>query len=718
MGPDGEGGWNDRDYCIVLPSMAQKSPPTHGRLAVYSYLRPLIEGRRVLELGSGTGEGAAHLLGLGARTVFGTDEDSAALEAARRKQARPGLTFVPRTAVREGGPFEVVIVPEATALLRGTERLNLTSLREMLGPTGKLVCLVGNGDLEGAGNSGLAYYDVVDALSPHFPRVRMFGQTPFAAFGIAEFDDAAGGLRVDSGLVADSGEQPDHYLAVAGPDEEIALGYALVQVPLGALGVAPPAPAAAPAAAAPTDASVAELRRKLAEAEGQAEGVLRVSRAQVEEIEELRARLRRSAESRAELDEEVNRLRRALADNNESVMSLTRRTTEEMTSLAQRLTAGLRGGPREESPQTAALVEKLREREAALAARESALSDRDDRIAALEAERQDLAWRLDAAEDDLQRAGGPSTEPRAPLEGDLLATLQAREQALEEYRRAAGAHLEEVARLRDALGEQSAAVSELEESLSQAEKKLQAAELENTRLRRLAAETEDADRQRRSRLAELEGTLLRLQRQAANGSGAPAPRTPPPVSDEVPKLLARVKQLEREVERLQAELHDTERSRDEAEFRWDEAAGRIVGLERAAAEKDEHTQTEESLRARINELESRADGGRLSTALAEVDRLRTALERSEEQLWEARGRLLANRERLEAFERMTAASEGQGAGPARLPHELLDELGALESGLRAEAARLAAVERTLAEWRTALSVPGAATASAPPASEG
>jgi chromosome segregation ATPase len=690
--------------------MAQPHSTSHGRLAVYSYLRPLIEGRRVLELGSGSGEGAAHLLGLGARTVFGTDDDGAALDAARRKLARAGLTFVPRTAVREGGPFEVVVVPEAAAILRGTDRLTLATLREILGPQGRLVCLVRNGDL--GDGEGLGYYDVVDALSPLFPRVRMFGQTPFAAFGIAEFDDAAGGLRVEAGLVGDS-EQPDHYLAVAGPDDTTALGYALVQVPLQTFGAA--APVSAPAAPA-ADASVTELRRKLAEAQGEVEGVLRVSRAQTEEIEELRARLRRAADSRAELDEEVNRLRRALADNNESVMSLTRRTPEEMTALAQRLTAGLRGGPREESPQTAALVEKLREREAALAARESALSDRDDRIAALEAERQDLAWRLDSAEDELSRAGGPAAAPPTPREDDLLATLRTREQALEEYRRAATAHVDEVASLRDALGEQSAAVAELEESLAQAEKRLQAAEQDNERLRKLAAETEDADRQRRSRLAELEGTLLRLQRQAANGASAPAAVTPPapPPSPELPKLTARVRSLEEEIERLRAELADTERSRDEAEFRWDEAAGRIVGLERAAAEKEEQAHTEESLRARITELESRADGGRLSTALAEVDRLRTALERSEEQLWEARGRLLANRERLEAFERMTASAEG---GAARVSLEVLDELGALESGLRAEAARLAAVERTLSEWRKALSSGAASVDAAPPAGE-
>jgi SAM-dependent methyltransferase len=257
--------------------MALQPTSVPGRLAVYSYLRPLIEGRRVLEIGIRSGEGAAHLLALGARAVFAADDDAAALESARKRLGRAGLTFVPRRAVREAAPFDLAIVPDATALLRGSDGLSLALMRELLGPDGRLACLVGNGDREDARRgSGLTYYDVVDALTPHFVRVRMFGQTPFAAYGLAEFDEAGGGLHVDAGLVAESNEQPDHYLAVAGPDEDFALGYALVQVPLESFGGAP----AAPVAPAPTDASAGDLRRQLAEAQGQIEGVLRVSRAQ------------------------------------------------------------------------------------------------------------------------------------------------------------------------------------------------------------------------------------------------------------------------------------------------------------------------------------------------------------------------------------------------------------------------------------------------------
>src|SRR3954447_8951271 len=94
-------------------------PESTRRLAVYSYLRPLIEGRRVLELGCGGGQGAAHLLALGARAVVATDEDAAGVATARPRHGQVGITFVAGPGVREGGPYDLVLVPRAAALLRG-----------------------------------------------------------------------------------------------------------------------------------------------------------------------------------------------------------------------------------------------------------------------------------------------------------------------------------------------------------------------------------------------------------------------------------------------------------------------------------------------------------------------------------------------------------------------------------------------------------------------
>jgi chromosome segregation ATPase len=269
------------------------------------------------------------------------------------------------------------------------------------------------------------------------------------------------------------------------------------------------------------DTVLAEIRGKLAETEGKAEGLVRVSRAQSEEIEELRARLRRTAEARADLDEEVRRLRHALIEADESVVNLTRKTTEEMTALAHRLTAGLRA---DEVPASPALAEELRRRESDLAERESALSERDDRIAALEASRQETMWRADAADDELGRVRAELASLRderdralvaAGRADELLASLKAQEATIEEFRRAAAAHVDEVNRLRDAANEQASLVTELEDELRATERYLGAANAEVVQLRAALAGVEEADRGRRSRLAELEGLMLRAEHTAA-----------------------------------------------------------------------------------------------------------------------------------------------------------------------------------------------------------
>jgi chromosome segregation ATPase/SAM-dependent methyltransferase len=489
------------------------------RSAVYSYLRPIVEGRRVLEVGCCTGETAAHLVRLGARSVIGAGTGQELSDArARHHEGALGFVTMASGSIDAAGVFDLVLVPDAADVLRGHGPIQLSALLALVAPGGRLVCVVANGDR----SDGVPYYDVVDALAPHFSKVRMFGQTPFSAYGLAEFDESAVDLRVDAELAERETEEPTHYIALAGPDEPHALGYALVQIPTGEWDSLSTAerPLAGGGNKAP-DTVLAEIRQKLAETEGKAEGLLRVSRAQSEEIEELRARLRRTTEARAELDEEVRRLRHALLEADESVVNLTRKTTEEMSALAQRLTAGLRTGEASASP---AMAEELRRRESDLAERESALSERDDRIAALEASRQEAVWRADAADDELGRVRAELASLRderdralavAGRADDLLGSLKAQEATIEEFRRGAAAHVDEVNRLRDAANEQASLVTELEDELRATERYLGAANAEVVQLRAALAEVEEADRGRRSRLAELEGLMLRAEHTAA-----------------------------------------------------------------------------------------------------------------------------------------------------------------------------------------------------------
>src|SRR5262245_51602597 len=255
------------------------------RLALYAYLEPLLSGRRVLEIrpgrGGDAGESAAFLRSLGSRVVS-IDADTSRLE----------------------DRFEVVIVPEGDEItLRAGA---VAALRKLLVDGGRVIVAAANVDRGGADRAGegIGYYDLHGAVAASFAHVQMLGVTPFLGMGVVEFEGAVDGLRIDSRLVKEGSEPPALYVAVAGGQVAPALGYALVQLPFAPIETRLAAGAGASAAPGP---SVVVLR---------------------EEVEELRGRLRRAADDRAALDAEVTKLRRALADADESVLNLTRKTTE------------------------------------------------------------------------------------------------------------------------------------------------------------------------------------------------------------------------------------------------------------------------------------------------------------------------------------------------------------------------------------------------------
>ncbi len=689
--------------------------PSSRRVAVYGYLAPLLTGRRVIEVGAGNGSGTVRLKTLGASQVLGVDADARVVADTRSRTRVAGVDFRPlerRLFEAAAGSFDLVVVPEGATVLQAGSSVTPANLARLCGRNGQVVMLVESSDR--AGGAGVGYYEIVEALEGLFPRVRMFGLTPFAAFGIAEFAETPAGLRIDGSLVEDAGEQPTHYLVIAGPESDVDLGYALVQIPAEA-GDAP-SPTAAARVTATASPDEVELRRRLAEAEGKTEGLLRVSRAQTEEIEELRARLRRGAESREELDQEVGRLRRALTEADASVLDITRRTTQEMASLAQRITSGLRTdlGDRGEAGegQLARAREELRRREEELAAAESALSERDDRVAQLEAQRQDLEWRLASAEAAEVPTSAPSAAVRAVDDG---AAQRQRELALEQYRQAAAAHLDEVGRLREALAEQSTLVAELEDAVSVSGRRLASALEETERMRRQVAEAEESDRSRRSRLAEVEGTLLRLQRQTAMAATARSESPPvngtPSAADWERRLLAaqeearhearrqaeariaaaeqRAFTLAADLDRARAELATADDHRNDAERRFADAALRASGLEREIAERGA---------APVTSFSGDRDA-RLVEAQQEIARLREGLERSEEQLWETKGQLLLDRERMAVLENELASAPSEPtvteAAHQSIMNAIYKELAALETGVRVEIARIERIEKVV-----------------------
>jgi hypothetical protein len=572
------------------------------RLPLYAYLEPLWLGKRVLEIARGT-RGAELLKTLGAARVVTSESGGEGLAE----------------------HFDVVVVPEADALVRRPGAV--AGWRRLLVDGGRLVVGVGNGERAGA-VGGLGYYELHDALKPHLSTVQMLGVTPFLGVGVVEFEGAVDALRIDSRLVKEP-EPPVSYVAIAGAEPVSNLGYALVQLPWTSAAAAAPAPAAL--GTAKTQVTGAALTSEQSRQLEDAAAAVRVARAQGDEIEELRGRLRRAAEDRATLDSENAKLRRALAEADESVMNLTRRTTEEMAAIADRLAAGLRAAPAddpaardeldrarvklaESDARAAAAEQRLEEVAAASRQRQTALDDalerqrlaeselararrdasrfeaearasvvdarsideqrqalaaRDERIARLEGEKQDLVWRLAELEDKLRQSiaravqGGvarPEAQAAAPLPAptgqsageDPEAVRRARERALEDFHRASAAHVAEITELRAAVSEQMALVAELEDAVTAAEQRAASAGSDAAVLRKTAKDFEEADRSRRTRLAELEGKLLRLEHERKVAAASP---------DVSPEAERRLADLERERNDLQARIGELEAAR-------------------------------------------------------------------------------------------------------------------------------------------------------------
>lgn len=662
--------------------MVERNPTDllSGHLALYTYLEPIWRGRTVLEVGCQDGARAAHLAASGAGRVVAVDRDRGAIDRARHRFRRPRLEYRAVTSLAElgstlTGSFDVVLVPDGDVLLHDASLI--ARIRALMSSMGRLVVAVRSAERRSAlWRSGVGYYELVDTLSAHFARVKMFGQTPFLGFGLVEFEGSPEAVRVETALV-DSGEAPCDYVAIAGVDDGPSLGYALVQVPfaaaeeqlssgregrenaadgagreglrtaeaeverlsrevqalrsravasggdvLGALEArlaqaerrADEMERRARDRAEEDEGRVIEVRRKLEAAWSDAEAAQRIARAQASEIDELRARVRRAHEDRAALDGELATLRRALAEADESVVRLTRRTAEEMSAVAQRLTAGLLGteeGAAERTKvhqQLAHAEEQIITLRAAVAEAESRaaggksrlqealakltqaeeiarqLPARDDRIALLEGEKQDLTWRLSEAEGALARASqapaapatpsrlrattsdgtasalaaptapvssavkaparpfptvgaalparaAAETSPGAPaisaaqvaeLQAELAQARAARDRSVEEFHKVSAAHLQEVHRLRGQVAEQAALTNELEDQLRAAEARAAAAEKDLLAARASAKSLDEADRTRRSRLAELEGKLLRLQHQKSQEAAGDA----------------------------------------------------------------------------------------------------------------------------------------------------------------------------------------------------
>ncbi len=174
----------------------------------YLWAARLVDGRRVLDLGSGEGFGAA-ILAESAAHVVGVDVDELTVEHSRLNYAGPNLEFELGTAVDlsafADGSFGAVVAFEIIEHVREQERV-LAEVARLLGDDGILVISTPDRRMYGGARTApnpfheheLEFEEFLELLGRHFPHLASWGQRTITGshlnpLGSAVAEDRVGG---------------------------------------------------------------------------------------------------------------------------------------------------------------------------------------------------------------------------------------------------------------------------------------------------------------------------------------------------------------------------------------------------------------------------------------------------------------------------------------------------------------------------------------------
>jgi hypothetical protein len=598
-------------------------------LARYSFIEPLLTGRRVLEVGAAAateGATALFLAERGAAAVLSIDEPGEALEAARQAARHPfvqvragGVEDLPR------GAFDLVLVADGSTL--AADPLRLGALEGLLARGGHLVTAVpvagapGLADLAGEplAPEPPAYETFAGALAEAFPVVEVATQTPTLGWVVAmSADDEEPEVSIDGALAGDP--EASYYVAVCGDRPSGLSGLTVVALPprplleaardrlAGAAGSeagarVPQLEAELEAERESAFALRAELDRREAAAEaelaerrtaaGEAEAALQGARA---EAQAARAGVEAALERAVAAEGRVSELEEALEARGQATEAV-ERAIEAARARAAQLEEELArareeaGEARVEADLARGEADQMRE---AAARAEAASAGTAERVAALEAEIEGVRRERESAlaaraEAEVERDG-----LRSELEGE-----RARGGAAGDVDRLTG----EAARLEASAAEATSVREALEAQLAEMSARVEAEE-------------------ERSRIAEAREAEARALHDQAAEAAAVADR-----SDEVAGLRRQVEEYARAVSASEMALLA---ARNAAEAAQAQAAELEAEIQAIRWEKDEIEQRLEAAQ-QVGAIGSAGEVARLREELAgkaaELEALRAGLAR-------------------------------------------------------------------------------------------
>ncbi|HET6346579.1 MAG TPA: methyltransferase domain-containing protein, partial [Myxococcota bacterium] len=249
---------------MARPGGYSKHLELHAR---YVLAAPLVENKRILDLGGASAASLVPLAEAGAAELSVVCDDAHAYQDELTEIGLEGVTVTPETGLPlpyDDGAFDFILCHDLAERVAADAAWE-SELRRVLGPDGYLMAAVANPNghflSEIAGErfaSSVSYEDLVGQMGAHFAAVTVFGQSPLAGTLFYDFADSEEqGLSLDRALLPDDDEAPGWYVILFGPEEKHRDDLAIVQLPFDTVTGA----AAAAAPAAETRGASAGLRQ-------------------------------------------------------------------------------------------------------------------------------------------------------------------------------------------------------------------------------------------------------------------------------------------------------------------------------------------------------------------------------------------------------------------------------------------------------------------------